>query len=209
MFASHIALASDYSSKIHSALFEAEWYGLCFTVSPLASRARFASWSDSLFQEMPEWPGSQWMLVAILCTRRVCGLQLICPANGYPSTGSWCAVSRIAACESPKTATVSTPCSWSLSLHLTVSPSTSPIAHCLESKTSIHPVPRQVWWALHALPWLHAASAPTQPSSEHDPSVQHILTAAPTFPSFSLAQCCAALMAMHLSYSIMVLTTGS
>jgi len=42
-----------------------------------------------------------------------------------------------------------------------------------------------------------------------DPSVYHIQTPAPTFASFSLAQRCAALLAVLLSSSIMVLTTGS
>jgi len=40
--ASHFALAAELASEIHLALFEAEVYGRSITVSPLASRARFA-----------------------------------------------------------------------------------------------------------------------------------------------------------------------
>jgi len=44
----------------------------------------------------------------------------------------------MAACESLMIATVFTPCLCSVSLFLIVSPSASPVAHNLASKTSIH-----------------------------------------------------------------------
>jgi hypothetical protein len=56
---------------------------------------------------------------------------------------------------------------------------------------------------------MHIAAAPTRPSSKCDPSVHHNQIVAPTFTSVSLAHCCAVLLAMLLSSSIMVLTTGS
>ena len=139
----------------------------------------------------------------------VCAFRLIRLATRCPGPGSRCAVRRMAACESLKTATVFTPCLCSVFLFSIVTSSARPIAQRLASKTSICPVPRQLRRDLHSFPCLHTAVAPTRPSSEHDPSVHHIQTPAPTLASFSLAQRCAAFLAAVSSSSMMVLTTDS
>ena len=56
---------------------------------------------------------------------------------------------------------------------------------------------------------MYNAAAPTRPLPERDASVHHIQTPAPTVTSFSVAQHCTALLAVPLSSSRMVLTTGS
>ena len=136
-------------------------------------------------------------------------LRLIRLGNRGRWHGCWCAVRQIVACESLKTATVVAPCHCNVSLLLTVSPSASQIAHSSASTTSIRPVPRYLRRVLHSFACLHTAGAPTRPSSERDPSIHHIQTPAPTFASFSLAQRCTALLAVLLSSSIIVFTTGS
>ena len=141
--------------------------------------------------------------------RRARGLRLIRLANHCPWPGSRCAIHRIVACESLKTATVFTPSSCCLSFLFTIAPSTSQIAHSSASKTCICPVPRQLRRVLHSLPCLHTTAAPTRPSSERDQSVHHIQTPAPTFDSVALAQDCVALLAVLLLSTMTILTTGS
>jgi len=141
--------------------------------------------------------------------RRLRALLLIRLGSRCPGPGSRCAAHRIAACESLQTATVFTPCICNVSLFSIATSSASPITHSLASKTSIRLVPRRLRQDLHSFPCLHTAAAPTQPSSERDPSVHHIQTPAPVLASFSLAQCCAALLAAAVSSSMVVLTAGS
>jgi hypothetical protein len=158
---------------------------------------------------MLECPGTQRMSVAIPCARTGRALLLIWLADRCPGPRSWCGVHLITACESLKTATGFIWCTSSVSLDLTISTSASPIAHSSALKTSICPVPIQPRPVLLSLPCLLTSGAPTLLSSERDPSVHHILTPAPTFTPFSLAQCCVALLAVLLSTNIMVFTTRS
>jgi len=90
---------------------------------------------------MPEWPGTQWISIAMPWARRACALRLIHLATRCPGPGSRCAVRRMAACES-LTTTVSTPCLCIVSLFAIITSSASPIAHSPASKTSIRPKPR-------------------------------------------------------------------
>jgi hypothetical protein len=136
-----------------------------------------------------------------------CALQLIRLANRSPGPGSRCAARRIAVCELLMIATVLTLQLGNHSLFLIVTSSASPIAPSSASNTFRRPVPRKLRRDLHSFPCLHTAAAPTWSSSEHDPSVHHIQTPAPTLASFSLAQRCAALLAAVSSSSMMVLTT--
>jgi len=207
--ASHSDLAANLPSDIRLALFGAEVYGLSITVLPLASRAKLARQSAYSFPGMLDDAGTQWMLVAMLCVRRLCALLLIRLASRCPGPGSKCAACQIAACESLKTATIFAPCIWNFCLFSIATSSPSPIAHSSASKTSIHQVPRMLLRDLHSFPCLHTAAAPTWPSSERDPSVHHIQTPVPILASFSLAQRCAALSAAAVSSSMVVLTAGS
>jgi hypothetical protein len=140
---------------------------------------------------------------------RARGLRLVSLANRCPRPGSRCAVRRIVSCKLLKTDPIFTLCSCSLSPLLPVSPSMSPITRSSASKTSIRLVPRYLQQVLHSSTCLHTAAVPTRPSSERDTSVHYIQTPAPTFASFSLAQHCAALSAVLLSSSIIVVTSGS
>jgi hypothetical protein len=148
-------------------------------------------------------------LVAMPWARRFRALLLIDLASHCPGPGCRCAARRIAACESLKTATIFTPCISNLSLLSIATSSASPIAYSLASKIAIRPVPRKLRRDLHSFPCLNTAVAPTQPSSERDPSLHRIQTPAPILSSFSLAQRCAALLAAAVSSSMVVLTAGS
>ena len=191
------------------ALFQAEVFRRSMTMSPLASRAKFAGQSASSSPGMPDCSGTQCISVSMPRVRRTRTIRLFRSADSCPWPSSWCAVLRIAACESLKTAFVFALCSCRLSLLVPVFPSAGPIAYRSTSKTSIGPVPRQLRHIIHGLPSLPSAAAPTRRSSERDESVHYIQTPAPTIASFSLTQCCAALLAMLLFSSIMVLTTGA
>jgi hypothetical protein len=103
--ASHFALAADLPLKIRLALFKAKVYGRSITLSLLASQARFTWQSASSFPGMPECPSTQSIPVTMPWARTACALRLISLANPWPGPGSRCAASRIAACESLKTAT--------------------------------------------------------------------------------------------------------
>jgi hypothetical protein len=70
-------------------------------------------------------------------------------------------------------------------------------------------VPRNLERDLHSFPCLHTAASPPRPSPERDQSIHHILTPASILASFSLAQCCAALLTAAELSSIVVLTAGS
>jgi len=158
---------------------------------------------------MPECPGTQWIPVAMLWARRLCGLLLIRLTSCCPCSSSRSAAHPIVACESLKTATVFTPCFWNVALFSTATSSASTIPYSSASKTSICPVARKQRQDIHLFPCLHTAAAPTRPSSERDPSVRHIETPAPILASFSLAQCCPALSTAVVSSSTVVLTTCS
>jgi len=141
--------------------------------------------------------------------RRLRALLLIRLASRCPGPGSRCAAHQIAACQSLETATVFTPRICNVTLFSIATSSPNPITHSSVSKTSIRPVPRKPRRDLHLFPFLHTAAAPTRPLSEHDPSVHHIQTPAPTLASFSLAQRCAALLAAVGSSSMVVLTAST
>jgi len=84
-------------------------------MSPLVSQARFARRSASLFPQMPECPGTQWISVAMPWARRACAFWWIHLDNRCPGPGSRWDVRRIAASESLHTATFFTPFSCCLS----------------------------------------------------------------------------------------------
>jgi len=172
-------------------------YGHSIVVVLLESRATFAWWSASLFPGMPKCPRTTSISAAMLWAWRAYAFQSICLANCCPGPVSQYAVRRTAACESLKTATVFTLCSYSLSLLMTFSPSAGPIADSSATTTSISLGPISPWRVLHSLPCLLRAAAPTRLESECDPSVHYIETPAQNISSFSLAQLCAALLTVR------------
>jgi hypothetical protein len=135
--------------------------------------------------------------------RTVRALEPECLVNRWAGTRSHFAAQGIAAGQSLNTPMVTTPCLRILSLLFTVSLRARRIAHRPAVKTCICQVPRKLRRVFHSLPCLHTAAASTWASSELDPAVHHTKTPTPTFVSFSLAQCSAALLAVLLSSSIM------
>jgi len=158
---------------------------------------------------MPECPGTLWISDAMPWGRRLLALLLIRLTSRCTEPGSRCAVGRIAASESLKTATVFTQCICNVSLVSIATSSASPIAHSSESKIPIHPVPSKLRRDLKSFPCLDSAAAPTRPLSECDPSVHHIQTPAPILAALSLAKRYAALLAAAVSSRMVVLTAGS
>jgi len=94
------------------------------------------------------------------------------------------------------TGTVFTACVCHVPLFSIITLNASPIAPLLASKISMHPVPRSLWQELQWVLCLHCAVAPTQPSSERDPSDHHIQVSATILASFSHAHHCADLFAV-------------
>jgi hypothetical protein len=158
---------------------------------------------------MPEAPVSQWTPITMPWESRLCASRLIRLTSRYTGPRSRCALCRIAAYESKKTATIFTPCCCDVSLISMATLGGSLITHHAVSKTSRCTVPRKLRQDLLSFLCLHTTAAYIRPSSERDPSVHHIQTPAPILASFSLALCCLAHLAAVMPSSMVVLATGS
>jgi len=108
----HLALAAHLPSDIGLAIFGSKVYGLAIVVSPLASGTTFAWWCASSFLGIQEYPGSHSISGLSRWEMRAWAALMIHLASRCPSPGTRCAVNRMAACESLRTATIFTPCLW-------------------------------------------------------------------------------------------------